>query len=118
MKKITLFFWMVTITGAAFMLYSVKDRVQTLQMQIAQAEDELEAETESLNVIAAEWEYLNRPERLRKLSSKYLASSYAQVEQIAVVEAIPFPAQMEAKNEPPKDKRLRRVQYQAEAGAR
>lgn len=96
MKRLMALIWMVVITGAAFLLYSVKDEVQSLQEQIAQKKQELDQETESLNVIAAEWEYLNRPERLRELSAKYLATGGTTVEQIAVVEAIPFPEHVEA----------------------
>ncbi|MGE3713062.1 MAG: hypothetical protein AB7F82_00840 [Alphaproteobacteria bacterium] len=108
--------WMLAITGSAFLLYSVKDEVRTLHDQIAEKKLELEQETESLNVIAAEWEYLNRPERLRQLSAKYLASSSTMVEQIAVVEAIPFPEHLEASSAPKKNLQVRPVQYRTETG--
>ncbi len=96
MSKLTALIWMVVIVGAAFLLYSVKYEVQSLHAQIAEVSRELEGEREALNVAAAEWEYLNRPERLQALSAKYLASSSATVEQIAEVEAIGFPKQMQA----------------------
>jgi len=54
-------------------LYLVKYRVQDVQLEVARAEAELAKERESLHLLNAEWAYLNRPERLEKLSQKYLA---------------------------------------------
>lgn len=96
MKRITALIWMLVIVGATFLLYSVKYEVQSLRAQMAEVSAELAREREALNVVSAEWEYLNRPERLRALSQKYLATSGMTVEHIAVVEAIPFPQQLEA----------------------
>ncbi len=88
--------WMVVIVIAAFMLYMVKYQVQSLKTQIAETSRQLEEEKESLHVVAAEWAYLNRPERLRQLAAKYLPSSDLTVDQIADIEAIPFPGQTQA----------------------
>ena len=96
MPRLHLLMGLVGIVVAAFMLYTVKYEVQSLQAQIAETAHELEEEKEALNVAAAEWAYLNRPERLQQLASKYLASSGVTVEQIAEIEAIGFPKQMEA----------------------
>ena len=84
-------FWMLAIVVAAFMLYQVKYEVQSLRTQIATASRQLEEEKEALNVVAAEWAYLNRPERLQALADKYLSSSGLRVEQVADIEAIGFP---------------------------
>lgn len=96
MKRIPLLVMMLVIVGAAFMLYRVKYEVQALQQQIVESERELAHEREALRVVSAEWAYLNRPERLRQLAAKYLSSGSLTVEQIAEIEAIPFPRQVEA----------------------
>ena len=85
--------WLAVIVIAAFMLYKVKYEVQTLKNQVAETSHRLEQEKQALHVVAAEWAYLNRPERLQKLAMKYLASSDVTVSQIADIEAIPFPGQ-------------------------
>ena len=82
--------------ASAFALYSVKFQVQTLRAQIAGVQQQLEIERESMNVAAAEWAYLNRPERLQKLATTYLSSKEVTVDQIAEVAAIPFPRVVEA----------------------
>ena len=99
MSRLSLFSWVLVVVIAAFLLYRVKYEVQAVRVQIADTSQQLEAERESLHVAAAEWAYLNRPERLQALSRKYLSSGTVTVEQIAEVEAIPFPRVVEAKAE-------------------
>lgn len=91
MNRLSTVIWIVVIAVAVFMLYMVKYQVQSLKTQVAQTARELEAEREALHVVSAEWSYLNRPERLKTLAAKYLAASDVTVEQVADVEAIPFP---------------------------
>ena len=100
MKRFSTLIWMVVIVGAALLLYMAKYQVQALKAQAVETSRELEAEREAMHVVAAEWAYLNRPERLQQLASKYLASSDMTVDQVAEIEAIPFPTQTVASNEP------------------
>jgi len=90
MRRLPLLAWVLTVAVALFLLYRVKYEVQNLHAQVKETERELESEREALHVVAAEWAYLNRPERLRQLSSKYLSSSGLTVDQIAEIESIPF----------------------------
>ena len=85
--------WFSVIVVASFMLYQVKYEVQSIRAQIAQTSQELEQEKEAMHVVAAEWAYLNRPERLQQLAAKYLVSKGVTVQQVAEVEAIPYPKQ-------------------------
>lgn len=91
MRKFMPLLWMPVLVIAAFLLYRVKYEVQAIKSQITETSRALESEREALHVVAAEWAYLNRPERLQALADKYLATSSLTVEQIAEVEAIPFP---------------------------
>jgi hypothetical protein len=93
MNRLSTFVWIFVIVVAAFMLYKVKYQVQALKTEIAETSRELERKREALHVVAAEWAYLNRPERLQKLANKYLASTDLTVDQIAEIEAIPFTRQ-------------------------
>jgi len=97
MIRISTLMWIVVLSVSSFALYKVKFQVQTLRSQIAEASRELERERESLNVVAAEWAYLNRPDRLQKLADTYLTTQAVTVEQIADVQSIPFPQVVEAK---------------------
>lgn len=101
MRRLPLLAWVVTVATALFMLYHVKYEVQSLHAKVLETERQLEAEREALHVVAAEWAYLNRPERLRQLANKYLSSSGLTVEQIAEIESIPFSERTVASAEGP-----------------
>ncbi|MFO0389727.1 MAG: hypothetical protein ACK502_08445 [Alphaproteobacteria bacterium] len=116
MNRLSALIWMLVIVAATFVLYSIKYEVQALRAQIAQTSKELEQEREALNVVSAEWEYLNRPERLQALSAKYLATTSTKVEQIAVVEAIPFPKQLQASVSKQEAMAVQPVRFQTDAG--
>jgi len=96
MRRFSLFLWMPAIVVALFLLYQVKYEVQSLKNQVAETARQLEAEKELLHVSAAEWAYLNRPERLQELAEKYLGASDVTVNQVADVRAIAFPTQQVA----------------------
>jgi hypothetical protein len=100
MNRLSTLIWMLVIVVAAFLLYTVKYQVQSLKTQIAETSRQLEAEKEALHVAAAEWAYLNRPERLRLLAGKYLSASEVTVDQVADIQAIPFPRQLDAADAP------------------
>lgn len=101
MRRLPLVAWIFVVSVSLFVLYRVKYEVQSLQAQVADTQRQLETEKQTLHIVAAEWAYLNRPERLRQLASKYFSSSGVTVDQIAEIEAIPFPKQMEASAAPP-----------------
>lgn len=96
MNRLSTVVWMLLIVAAAFLLYMVKYQVQYLRQQVAQTTRELEQEREGLHVVAAEWAYLNRPDRLQVLAKKYLASSEMTASQVADIQAIPFPRHLQA----------------------
>ena len=96
MIRLSMIIWVLVVSVSAFGLYSVKFKVQTLRNQTADIERQIEQERESMNVVAAEWAYLNRPDRIQKLANTYLVAKEVTVEQIAEVAAIPFPHVVEA----------------------
>lgn len=53
-------------------LYLVKYGVQDVTQKVGETQAELKKERDSLHLLGAEWAYLNRPERLKQLSSRYL----------------------------------------------
>lgn len=99
MTRLSTLVWMLSIVVAAFFLYQVKYDVQRVRTEIAKVTRELEQERESLDVVAAEWAYLSRPQRLQQLAQKHLSAESLMVHQVAEVEAISFPKRMEASTE-------------------
>lgn len=65
--------WVVFFCVAASALYLVKYRVQDVKDDVKELEASIEAEQESLQLLHAEWAYLNRPERLQQLAQQYLS---------------------------------------------
>ena len=66
--SVTNFVWMAVVALSAFGLYLVKYSVQEVQRDVAKLEAKLAKEKETVHLLEAEWAYLNRPERLRKLA--------------------------------------------------
>ena len=60
---------MVCVAVLAIGLYLVKYSVQDVQRNVASLKVELATEKESLHLLNAEWAYLNRPDRLRELTT-------------------------------------------------
>ncbi len=96
MTRLSITLWVLVIMVAALSLYQVKYEVQRVRADIASVTRVLEQENETLDVIAAEWAYLSRPERIKKLAQKHLAAQTMMVQQVADVEAIAFPHRLEA----------------------
>ncbi|MDX2113342.1 MAG: hypothetical protein SFW63_06390 [Alphaproteobacteria bacterium] len=96
MTRLSTTLWVLVIMVAALSLYQVKYEVQRVRADIASVTRVLEQEHETLDVVAAEWAYLSRPERIKKLAQKHLAAQNMMVQQVADVEAIAFPPRLEA----------------------
>lgn len=92
-KRFSTLFWAVMIVASAFGLYIVKYRVQAIQAEIAEVKRQMETEQESLHVVAAEWAYLNHPDRLQLLAQKHLKLAPVGVAQVADIDRVPFPNQ-------------------------
>ncbi len=82
-------FWMFVGVLASFGLYTLKYRVQALKNEVLAAETQLREEKKNLHVLTAEWTYLNRPERLRQLTAKYLAIKPVHGPQLADFATLP-----------------------------
>jgi hypothetical protein len=77
---------MVLMTSI-FGLFQVKFHVQSLSNDITELNVQLKHERESLHVLKAEWTYLNKPERLKQLSDKYLSLNKVNLKQIHKMES-------------------------------
>ncbi|WP_419905681.1 cell division protein FtsL [Kiloniella sp.] len=89
MKNLVLTLWIVVGTACAIVLFQVKHEVTDLEDQLASVEAKIKSDKQTIRILQAEWSYLNRPERLARLSSRYLDLKPLDPAQIVTVENLP-----------------------------
>lgn len=82
--------WVVVVVVAASLLYSVKYRVQSMDEQIAVLRNTIAEERAAIHVLRAEWAYLSRPERVRKLADMHLDMDAAKGQQMMELADVPY----------------------------
>lgn len=78
------------VLGSAIMLYRFKDEASGIDAHIDHLNAEIAREHETINVLRAEWNYLNQPSRIQKLAERYLELEQLEVEQMADVSDLPM----------------------------
>lgn len=89
----TTIIWLVLAAVASVVLFHTSYRVQELDLRLAALNREIIREQEAIQVLKAEWSFLNDPIRIERLARDYTPlgpSGPAQI--IASVEQIPFRA--------------------------
>ena len=94
--RITALVYMACFAALAMGLYLVKYSVQNIQREVATMKEEVAREKESLHLLNAEWAYLNRPERLRKLADRHLALVPLDSRRIENMNLLPAAATVES----------------------
>jgi cell division protein FtsL len=64
-------------------LFQVKYRVSALEVEYATLQRSIHDGQESVKILQAEWSYLSEPQRLQKLSEKFLSLKPMQSRQVA-----------------------------------
>lgn len=83
-------FWVLLVGGAGVALFLLKYEVQAREDRLARINAEIIRTQEAIQVLRAEWSYLNRPDRLADLAQRHLDLVPAGGRQIAVsLEAVP-----------------------------
>lgn len=63
---------LIAATGAGFVLFQTSQNVQEAEHQLRIKQASLVKEQEAMRVLEAEWDYLNRPDRIEELARQYL----------------------------------------------
>lgn len=87
-------FFLVVAIACGSLLFLTSQSVQRAEQKLFKIKQSNQAETETLRVLSAEWDYLNRPERLEQLTQGNLGMEDALVEDdnfVGVSEEIPQP---------------------------
>jgi len=86
--------WLALIGATAFGMFQLKLAVQRSETRLAELDRELRASRQAIEVLEAEWAYLNRPERLAKLAERHLALRPMTPEQVGGLDRLPLVASM------------------------
>ena len=74
-----------------FLTFLIQFKVEALQDEILQAENDISTFEDQIQMLEVEWVYLTRPERLRNLASRYLKDSgYVLASQIKSEEQLEY----------------------------
>lgn len=72
MMRYTVPFFLGVVVGCATFLFSTSQKVQQAEDRLVALNADLARERQSMRVLHAEWDYLNRPDRLEALARQYL----------------------------------------------
>lgn len=81
---------LVLLVASSFGLYRLKYEVQRLDRQADALERANHTERQTIQVLQAEWTYLNQPQRIQELSDRFLHLKPVEPSQIARIEDIPL----------------------------
>lgn len=73
------------ISVTIFAVFQVKYKVRDLTRELKEVERQLAIEKEVRHVLRAEWAYLTRPDRIKRLSERYLKLKEVSVAQLHVM---------------------------------
>ncbi len=65
----------LTLLGAAFVMYTLEHDTRRGERRIAKLEAEIQNERELIRLLEAEWSNLSRPQRLERLAAEHLSSN-------------------------------------------
>ncbi len=83
--------WMIAALFAALMAFSQQRHASDLRQELEGLEDDIAERREIVRVLAAEWSYLSRPERIKDLARRHLADLVpVSVHQLSPASGIPL----------------------------
>ena len=91
MMRIINFVLVVAVIGLSVGLYDIKYKAEEAVRHARQLEQRIANEQEAIRVLRAEWSYLNQPERLQELASRYTELQPLNAGQIGSFEDVPMP---------------------------
>ena len=78
---------LITLT-ASYALYRVKYEATDYSRQVTGLREEIAAERDLINVLKAEWSYLNEPQRIQRLADQYLELQALDARQIVTFQEL------------------------------
>lgn len=89
MIRKSVIFWVGLTSAASAVLYQTSYRVQGMEEKLAGVHRSILAEQDAIQVLKAEWSFLNEPARLEKLARHHLPLQSTAGEQVTALDAGP-----------------------------
>ncbi len=81
----------IILTGLmSYGLYNMKYEVRRLEARLAGLQDNIAVDRADLQVLRAEWAYLNRPARLQRLATRHLDLVPLKAAQVGLLKDLPL----------------------------
>jgi|HubBroStandDraft_6_1064221.scaffolds.fasta_scaffold1135085_2 hypothetical protein len=81
--------WLLLVIAVGYAMFQVKYEVMQQEETLARLSKEIADSREQIRVIDAEWSYLTRPDRLKRLAARYLNLAPIAAAQIAELSTVP-----------------------------
>ena len=89
MMQRSMTFWLLIATCAGITLFLIKHEVQEREDRLNALKREILADQEAIQVLNAEWSYLNRPDRLEHLIREFSERRPANILQLTSITMLP-----------------------------
>lgn len=83
--------WVGLVMIVAVALFVLKYEVQSLEDRVAARQTEVDEHARAIQVLEAEWTFLNDPARLRRLALEHLELAPIESSRFVSITDIPFP---------------------------
>lgn len=90
MRWVGLMLWVLVIATAGYGMFQIKFEVQALESELKALNKDIRDREEAIRVLRAEWSYLNEPNRLAALASRYLELAPAGAGQLVRFDDLPM----------------------------
>lgn len=90
MSRISPFLWLALDLLLGFALYETKYAVQRLEDDRVKIDRQIALDRDQIHVLTAEWSYLTQPDRLGRLSGKYLTLQPVTAAQLGSFDTLPL----------------------------
>jgi len=90
MKYKSALFWGGLIAAAGIVTFQTSYEVQELEEKLGSLNRKIMAEQEAIQILKAEWSYLNDPTRLENLSRQHLALQPTEARQFVAMDVVPL----------------------------
>jgi len=97
--KLATLLWTVLTVSVAISLFLLKYEVQSLEDEISEKMSLIQAHRDAIQVLEAEWVYLNRPSRLAALARKHLSINPLDHKQIIDINDLPWNGRLTISNQ-------------------